>query len=1307
MKKIAYNLILTSVLGLILLFFTNSINAQNINENKDEAVIYLRYSKNFTLNVAKGEMTKSPNDIYFLKNLVDKYQITVAEFPFASVNNDKLSRTFRIKFNNTESSNLLINDLKKIKELELVEAAPNYQTVVTSDDPYYNKIVTGSYNSSNLGNSNTSWHLNIIQAEQAWDITEGSASTIVAVLDNAFLSSHEDLVNKIDSKINLSDLQNINDNVEPIANTYQWGHGTQMAGIIAAESNNSVGIASIGRNIKLMAIKLGSDSNADFQSIVNVPEAIVYAVDNGAKVINISLATTQWSETLLQAVNYAINNSVVIVAAAGNDYSTNLYYPAAMPGVISVGSTDSDDLLSPFSNHGSWIDVYAPGGNSNQGYSGVGKFTILTCSANTPSTVADFVVGTTGAAASYTIDETGDAITGYYDLISGTSASAALTSGVCGLLLSINPDFTPEEIKSILKSSADLTSENILRINAFKAVQMASNYPTDTMLISFSANETAINIQDSVSFTIQTPNPIESNDVIEWSFESGFPAISNIENPTIKYFDRGRFDVKLKITKKDFENPIIDTVWKVVVDSIWARDSIWGTNPQTGDRELIRIDTVVFSRDTTWLSRIDTTYNILQENELTLKDLILVGKQTEFEADIQKAVLREQASNLPNGYKVTKIDPVTQDVVWAIATDETDYYLLRTNNYGNKWENTPINIGNLVSVSDISATSYDDIWLLCQIDTANIIYYSNDGATTWTEQAILDTLGTTVYNLNQLKMIDNNKGYATGSILDKGEGSTSNFVFGTEDAWANIDNAVSLGENEAVTSNLTYRNGNIIYGTNNGNINQINVTDGTTNSSLLATANSVIKSLSFADAKSSGEVITQGLAMVDIEDTIHVYKSTDLSSWEEMNTENMGTGLMKNIILHPTDLSLMDAATTAATEIVVIMEDTTQTPSPILLLYSRNSGSTWQIVDTNINYSSVALFDYHRGWFGADVSDFSSGMYKWFDVPEIFSNNVTLYERDTLGLIEDDFTRTPKQHYRVEIIDPDNHPTSFAPITSIAIFSFNYDSETDHSAGELSGIVTIAVTNPAGNQYISNVSANNGVRYSSKRDTIMIKTLRTPPVFIYENGDTINPLQIDTTITTHQAFEMTIKIIDSDYDVWNAPRGVTGENIAFYHDNSLPQESTFINNTEQRFSWLSFVDNGDHTLYYKTAKLFGVTEKTGNYQIKIRCSDGMYNNIAGSSAEYLYININVIAKPMDINENEIDNISLYPNPSSNYINVNNAEGLRYEIFNVIGKSVDSGTLSNSSIDIRSYNTGTYFIKIYDNEKVVVKKFIKN
>src|SRR5574344_258531 len=218
MKKIAYNLILTSVLGLILLFFTNSINAQNINENKDEAVIYLSYSKNFTLNVAKGEMTKSPNDIYFLKNLVDKYQITVAEFPFASVNNDKLSRTFRIKFNNTESSNLLINDLKKIKELELVEAAPNYQTVVTSDDPYYNKIVTGSYNSSNLGNSNTSWHLNIIQAEQAWDITEGSASTIVAVLDNAFLSSHEDLVNKIDSKINLSDLQNINDNVEPIAN---------------------------------------------------------------------------------------------------------------------------------------------------------------------------------------------------------------------------------------------------------------------------------------------------------------------------------------------------------------------------------------------------------------------------------------------------------------------------------------------------------------------------------------------------------------------------------------------------------------------------------------------------------------------------------------------------------------------------------------------------------------------------------------------------------------------------------------------------------------------------------------------------------------------------------------------------------------------------------------------------------------------------------------------------------------------------------------------------------------------------------
>ena len=96
---------MTSVLGFILLFSTNSTNAQNINENKHEAVIYLRYSKNFTSNVAKGEMTKSPNDIYFLENLVDKYQITTAEFPFASINNDKLSRTFRIKYNNTESTN--------------------------------------------------------------------------------------------------------------------------------------------------------------------------------------------------------------------------------------------------------------------------------------------------------------------------------------------------------------------------------------------------------------------------------------------------------------------------------------------------------------------------------------------------------------------------------------------------------------------------------------------------------------------------------------------------------------------------------------------------------------------------------------------------------------------------------------------------------------------------------------------------------------------------------------------------------------------------------------------------------------------------------------------------------------------------------------------------------------------------------------------------------------------------------------------------------------------------------------------------
>lgn len=1311
MKKIAYNLILTSVLGLIILLSTIRINAQNNKEKNLEGIIYLRTSKNISLNFYENEITKSPSDIYFLKNLVDKYRIVIAEFPFRSTNNDKLQRTFRIKYNNIENSNLLISELKQLKELELVEKAPNYQTVVNTNDPYYNKAVSGTHNGNNLGNTNSSWYLNIIQAEQAWDITEGSATTIVAVLDNAFLTSHEDLANKFYSQIDLSDLNNIDNDVEPIVNTYEWSHGTLMAGIIAAESNNGLGAASIGRNINLMAIKLASDLSPDYQSIVNIPEAIVYAVDNGAKVINISLATTTWSETLLEAVNYALNNAVVIVAAAGNDNSTNLYYPAAMNGVISVGSTNFDDSRSSFSNHGNWIDIYAPGGSSNQGFSGIGTFSILSSSANIPTTIADVIVGTTGGASSYIIDETSNAISGQYDLVSGTSASAAITSGVCGLLLSLNPNLTPIQIKEILKNSADTISEGLLRINAFKAVNMVNEFPADTMLISFKASQTAIDIQDSVSFSILLPNPIESNDVLEWTFENGIPKTSNIENPTIKYFDRGRFDVTLKITKKDFDNPIIDTSYKIIVDSVYHMDTTWGTDVITGELEvidIIRITDTVY-RDT--LVRVDTTYNILKESETKITDLIIVGKQMENEIDMPKSVLREQVSNLPNGYTITKIDPVSEDIVWALASDGIGYKLLKTNNYGTKWDTILPNINNLDTIYDISATSYSDIWLLAKTDTSTIkmIYYSNDGALTWTTNKVLDTLVTTnkiIYDFNKLKMIDNSTGYATGYYeeIDNGVSTLSYVIFETQDSWNNIINAITLEPNESVSSNIIYRNNTLICGSNKGKIYKKIVPDGTSNSSLIATDSSAIITLSFAYANDNNNgVITQALALVEENDMMKVYKSTDLSTWTTMSTNSFGNGLLKEMMLQPTDSSLL-AANINATEMVALVEDTIVVPSKIKLYYTRNNGLAWQIVDSTTRYSTLALYDYHKGWFGSEISDFSSGIYKWFDVPEIISNNVTLYERDTLGFYVDDFTRTP-YHYRVETIDPDNHSTYLAPITSIPIFLFKHDDVNTQSSGELSGLVTIAVTNPNGNVYYSNIIANNGVRYSRKVDTISIKTLRVAPVFIYENGDTIFSLQIDTTITAHQAFELTIRVIDTDIDKWHAKKGIIGEDIKFEHDGSLPISSSGINGGVQYFSWLSFVNNNDTTANYKTAKLYGTTEKIGFYQIKIRCSDGMFN-ILPATAQYLYINITVVEKDMGVDENEIENFQIYPNPANNYISINNANGLKYEIMDITGKIIDSNILTNSAIDISTYNTGNYMIKIYGEKQVSVQKFIK-
>ena len=202
-----------------------------------------------------------------------------------------------------------------------------------------------------------------IRAPQGWQYATGSSAVTIAILDTGVETSHPDLAAKI---VNGFDVYN-NDNDPQDDN----GHGTHVAGIAAAISNNGVGVAGVSWGARVMPVKVlnaaGNGSYAD------VAEGIIWATDHGAQVINLSLGGTSSSQLMQDAIDYAASRGVILVAASGNSGSNTVIYPARYPNVIAVAATDGSNARAWFSNFGPEVDLSAPGvsiySTSTGGYS--------------------------------------------------------------------------------------------------------------------------------------------------------------------------------------------------------------------------------------------------------------------------------------------------------------------------------------------------------------------------------------------------------------------------------------------------------------------------------------------------------------------------------------------------------------------------------------------------------------------------------------------------------------------------------------------------------------------------------------------------------------------------------------------------------------------------------------------------------------------------------------------------------------------------------------------------------------------------
>ncbi|HEY1340751.1 MAG TPA: S8 family serine peptidase, partial [Bryobacteraceae bacterium] len=295
-------------------------------------------------------------------------------------------------------------------------------------------IVEPDYYAHTAGTPNdpsyaSEWHLAKIQAPAAWGLTTGSPSVLVAVIDSGVDKTHPDLAGKLVTGWSfLKSSADVSDTL---------GHGTAVAGTVAAATNNATGVAGVSWGSMIMPLAV-VDSN-DFASYSNIAAAIQYAADHGVRIINVSIGGSSPSSVLQGAVDYAWNKGAVVIASAMNDSTSTPYYPAACNHVVAVAATDENDRLASFSDYGNWIAVSAPGTN------------ILTTMSG-----------------------------GGYGYWYGTSFSSPITAGVAALMLAANPSLANTSLVSMLEQSVDDlgsagydSSFGYGRVNAYKAVSAA------------------------------------------------------------------------------------------------------------------------------------------------------------------------------------------------------------------------------------------------------------------------------------------------------------------------------------------------------------------------------------------------------------------------------------------------------------------------------------------------------------------------------------------------------------------------------------------------------------------------------------------------------------------------------------------------------------------------------------------------------------------------------------------------------------------------------------------------------------------
>jgi hypothetical protein len=322
--------------------------------------------------------------------------------------NIDLSLIYELHYTNAVNEQVVINQLKQLKIFDYVEKYIVPQLTYTPSD-------TGAV---------YQYHLNLINAYNAWDINKGDTNIVIGITDTGWDPTHPDLIANL--KINYADPTNgLDDDGDGyIDNNAGWdlgendndatfqsvSHGVTVVGLAAASTDNVIGVAGVGFNTKFLPIKISNAAGALTQAY----QGVVYAADQGCFIINCSWGSYGFSHLSQDVINYAqINKGALVIAAVGNDNTEDKFYPAAYDGVLSVAATDQNDLKTTISNHGFYVDISAPGD----------------------------AMWTTGASGTYRFN-------------GGTSMAAPVVAGGAAIIKAQFPSYTNQQVAALLKATA-------------------------------------------------------------------------------------------------------------------------------------------------------------------------------------------------------------------------------------------------------------------------------------------------------------------------------------------------------------------------------------------------------------------------------------------------------------------------------------------------------------------------------------------------------------------------------------------------------------------------------------------------------------------------------------------------------------------------------------------------------------------------------------------------------------------------------------------------------------------------------------